>query len=484
MAPPFIVTPIGPSAARLTRTVKAGGREMLVVVVVEVWGAGDDRAEIETRLAGGIGTVFERRSGSTTARVKAALEAADRWLRRLEAEAGTSPPANVDAGSGGSAEGGNRLGAGASILVLSGEEAILAQVGPAVAYVRAADPDDGARTEPARHPAASPWLRRGISVLAPQPLWSPLGMGGTPQAGDPEAGAEPDIHWAHWWMAPGSSVLLTTTPAALGLSREVVGPLLATAPDRIGAALASTLPAEVPALHVAHREAAAPKAAVSPQAAPQAQPASSQPATPPDPPAAGSRVAAGTAAAGATAATRTTAAASGTMAPAVPPPATIPGELPEPATPDSVIPGPAPQDQSKPDRGNPSWIPALALSEIDLAPAWRATRDAARQGAIGGARLGARVLLALLPARSGQGAGSYQADWARFAAAAAILLPLAVIGLVLVMRARASEGTLMPAAPTTGLEFRSAMLYYAACPPIPSRQPMPRSAPPCSTSRT
>lgn len=446
MAQLFIVTPIGPSAARLTRTVKAGGREMLVAVVVEVWGAGDDRAEIETRLAGGIATVFERRSGSTTARVKAALEAADRWLRRIEADDAAASAEGVGSGAGGSSgppEGNARLGAGASILVLSGEEAILAQVGPAVAYVRAADPDD-ARPEPARHPAASPWLRRGIAALAPQPQWSPLGMGGPLSSADPEAGApETDIHWAHWWMAPGSSALLTTTAAALGLSREVVGPLLATAPDRIGAALATALPADVPALHVAHREAA-----------------------------------------GTASASGTTAAAFGAMTAAVPRPAAAPGEPPEPDTPVPAISGPATQDPSTPGWGSPSWIPALVLPEIDLAPAWRATRDATRQGAIGGARLGARVLLALLPARGGPGAGSYQADWARFAAAAAILLPLAVIGLVLVMRARASEGTLMPAAPTASPEFRSAMLYYPVCLPIPLVQPMPRSEPPCSTSRT
>jgi hypothetical protein len=430
----FIVTPIGPTAARLARTVRAGGREMLVAVVVEVWGAGDDRAEIETRLVGGIATVFERRSGSTTARIKAALEAADRWLRRIEADAAAASAEGLGSGAGGSIEGKARLGAGASILVLSGEEAILAQVGPAVAYVRAADPDD-ARPEPARYPAASPWLRRGIAALAPQSLWSPLGMGGTPHPGDPEAGApEPDIHWAHWWMAPGSSALLTTTAAALGLSREVVGPLLATGSERIGAALATTLPAEVPALHVAHREAAAPQA-VAPELA-ASQPAGTQ--------------------------------SDASQPAASQPPAAVAGALPDPAT---------------PEPGSASWIPALALPEIDLAPAWRATRDATRQGAIGGARLGARVLLALLPARGGPGAGSYQADWARFAAAAAILLPLAVIGLVLVMRARASEGTLMPSVPTTSPEFRGAMLYYAACPPIPPLPPMSRSEPPCSTSR-
>jgi len=296
------------------------------------------------------------------------------------------------------------LGAGASVLVLTGEEAILAQVGPTVAYVRVPDPDAGGRPDPVRHPAASPWLRRGIEGLAPQPLWSPLGMGGSPPVGALEdAEPEPDIHWAHWWMAPGSSALLTTTAAALLLSREVVGPLLAIPPERIGPALSATLPPELPALHIAHREAAAPAPAGSPTPAP-AFPATPSPA--------------------------------GSPGQASQPPASSPDAMSEF---DAALPPKAPRALSA--------IPSLAIPDIDLAPAWLAAREAARNGAIGAARFGAQVLFALLPARSGQGASSYQADWGRFAAAAAVLLPLAVLGLVLIMLARAREGTLVPTLP-------------------------------------
>ncbi len=396
------VTPIGPSAARLTRAARAGGRDALLVVIVEVWGAGGDRADLEARLAGGIATVFERRSGSTTTRLKAALEAADDWLRRVAATAeGLPPPVDGDLAAG-------ELGAGASVLVLAGEEAILAQVGPAVAYARPADAGTGAKPEPARYPTTSPWLRRGVATLSPQPFWTPLGMGRGPQASDPEL----DIHWAHWWMAPGSSALVTTTAAALALPRDVVGPLLATPPDRIAAALSGILPADLPAVHVAQHGASSPTAATQ---APTAAVQASTPATQ----------------------ASTAAIQDPTTTTQDPTTGTAPQVVPAAA---ASVKEPTANRQATPV----ATRAGLPRVHVDLVPAWLALRETTRRAVVGGARLGARVLLALLPTRAGSGASGYQADWARFAAVVAILLPLALVSLALVMRARALTGDLAP----------------------------------------
>jgi len=347
MTPSLDVNRIGPPTATLVHPVKAGGRDAVLAVLVEVWGAGTHRAAIEQRLAAGIAAVFDRRSGGTTARLKAALAAGDHWLAKLKAEAG---PEGGRAG----------IGAGASVLLATDTETILAQAGPAVAYVLAPDRDAAGRASATRYPTTSPWLRRGIEVLVDDPLWPPLGLGnletGARHGGPPR---DTEVHWFRWPSAPGVVVLLAASKAAAHLPRDVVARLLATPPGEIVAATQGVLPEDAPALWLMLPERRAP-----------ARPGPAQPLT------------------------RT--------------------------------------------------APPIGAGEM-LRTAGRAGR-AGRLWSARAARFGARVMVGLLPNRAEGGAGGYRAEGMRFAAALALGLPLAVVGLALLMRARAMEGAL-PAIP-------------------------------------
>lgn len=228
----------GPAAATLLRRI-GGARPGTLAVLVEVWGVDDprQRSAIEQRLAAGMASMFERRDGSLTARLRVALIAGDRWLRRvIQQEAAAEPPA---------AGRPRLLGAGASLLFIGGEEAFLAQAGPAVAYrldLATATSGAGVASGPdgpglARHPAVSPWLRRGVETLSDDALWPPLGMGRAEHL---------EVHFGHWAFPPGSAVILAPSTAADLLSRDVVRQLLLSDPAGLQRRLDELLPPELP----------------------------------------------------------------------------------------------------------------------------------------------------------------------------------------------------------------------------------------------
>jgi hypothetical protein len=239
----LVVTRAGPRHATLVRARTVRGRTVTLVLVVEVWGAGDRRIDLEQRLVGGLAHTFETAPGSFTARVRAALTRGHAWLA-AQAPAGPVP-----------------LGAGASLLVLADDEVLLAQVGPALAFgppasTGAADGPPGPPTPPVaeRYPAAGPWLKRGLTHLAPDPAWPPLGLG-----------AAPGVHWASWRARPGDRFLLAATACAEALSRETVAQLVTVADSRAADALAAAVPADAPAVLVI-RPAPGPAAVVPPPA--------------------------------------------------------------------------------------------------------------------------------------------------------------------------------------------------------------------------
>lgn len=228
----------GPPSATLLRRI-GGARPGTLALLVEVWGADDprQRSAIEQRLAAGMASMFERRDGSLTARLRVALIAGDRWLRRvIQQEAAAEPPA---------AGRPRLLGAGASLLFVGEEEAFLAQAGPAVAYrldLATATSGDGIVSGPdgpglARHPAVSPWLRRGIEALSDDALWPPLGMGRAEQL---------EVHFGHWAFPPGSAAILAPSTAADLLSRDIVRQLLLSDPAGLQRRLDELLPPELP----------------------------------------------------------------------------------------------------------------------------------------------------------------------------------------------------------------------------------------------
>lgn len=422
MAERIAVLRVGAPEASLSRTIGRGEEAIFLAVLVEVWGAGSHRDALAQRLAAGIARVFEQRSGSTTARLQAALEAADRWLARQAPAAG--------------GEAAGPLGAGASVLALRGEEAILAQAGPSVAYAPEVGADPARPPSPARIPRASPWLRRGVAALAADQDWPPLGL---PRA--PEPGAEPGLpdpplrlHWAHWWQPGGTAALLTTTAAAPHLSRDLAARLLS-APPADREALAAALPPDTTALLLlqtgppppaepeplppellARRSRASDPARAQPRQAPaedqtsNAAPPQPESAAPPQP------------------------------VPAAPSPRHRQEPLPAPArvgagwpgepgaAPPGVVPeareGPEAQDHSEP--GGIAWTSFL-----------REVAASALLALAGALRLAEQVGLALLPRREGEGPEGYRHEWIRLLAAATVALPLLVIALAWYLRSLA-----------------------------------------------
>ena len=223
----------GPATATLLRRI-GGARPGTLALLVEVWGVDEprQRSAIEQRLAAGMASMFERRDGSLTARLKLALIAGDRWLRRVIQQESAAERSGL-------------LGAGASLLFIGGEEAFLAQAGPAVAYrLDLAGGESGAATLPApdgpelaRHPAVSPWLRRGVDTLSDDALWPPLGMGRSEVL---------EVHFGHWAFPPGAAAILAPSTAAELLSRDVVRELLLSDPDLLQRRLDELLPPRLP----------------------------------------------------------------------------------------------------------------------------------------------------------------------------------------------------------------------------------------------
>lgn len=229
---------VGPTSASLHRRVEVAGETGTLALLVELWGVADPRHRmaIERRLAEGMARFFEGRDGSATARLKLAIAAGDRWLRRVMEASGPEDESLIG------------LGAGASLLWLAGDEAILAQAGPSLAFSMDLDADlrfvsPAAPPDALRHPAASPWLRRGLDRLTPDALWPPLAMGAPERL---------EVHWAHWPFPPGSAALLAPSVAAEVLRRDLVGPLLSEPPEQAARRFDEVLPPGQPALFIVH----------------------------------------------------------------------------------------------------------------------------------------------------------------------------------------------------------------------------------------
>lgn len=395
---PWIVETVGPRDGCVARPARAGGEAALLVVLVEVWGAGARRDELAGRLAGGIAAAFDRQAGGTTARLKAALIGADDWLRRVRAAPGPgSAPADG-------------LGAGASVLVATPREAILAQAGPALAFGLVAPPGEPAAPRPARFPAASPWLRRDVPGLGDHPLWPPLGVPRRPVGRAAAADGVParplEIHWASWRPVPGTGILLAPSASAPALSRDVVARLLGDGADAGPAArrpdpsadgrsdLADRVGAQATAVVVWLRAPARPAAQVAP--------------------AASVREAGGLGKAPTGALGR---------------PSARSPDAPGPSAGRDAVRAPIP---AVPTGAVATWARAIGAEALRLA----------RLALFHSARLGARVVVALFPNRADEGAAGFPPEGTRLAATAALAVPIAVVGMALMMRAR-----LAPASP-------------------------------------
>lgn len=217
---------VGPSSASATRGLRTRIGPARIVAIVEVWGIKDPgaRAALEHRLSAVICDGFGTGKGSTTARIRQGLDAADGLIRRMRDEVEVE-------GAGGPA-----LGAGASVIVHEGESLTLAQSGPSAAY----GPDTDGR--PMRIPAESPWLRRGERTIRAELEWPALGT-----APDGAAG----VHWTGFSASPGTMLIATTTAGAEHLDRAVIDALFATPAPRAGHALEVAVPDDVPAIVLA-----------------------------------------------------------------------------------------------------------------------------------------------------------------------------------------------------------------------------------------
>ena len=396
------VTRVGPPTATLQRRLEVGGRSGSLALLVEVWGLAEPRQHqaIERRLAEGMANIFERREGGVTARLRLALQAGDRWLRRVQDAAG--PDEDLSG-----------LGAGASLLWCAEGEATLAQAGPALAFARLATPD--AAELPAaelpdaiRHPDASPWLRRGIERLTADPLWPPLGLGDA---------ARLEIHWASWPFPPGAAALLAPSRAAEALRREAVAAILGEAPELAARRFDELLPAGLPALLIHHPR--------PPDAMPPPLPEDDLDLT-----TRYDAVAWGTAAQDlsgladadrvADGADRAAAADSGDAA--------IGEQLPLPGVSSALPSTPPAAPATAPPPRPEAWSARAELSALAglLLPALR------RLG-VRTARATARVLVATVPRRERVGADSYAVETARLTAAAVLVLPLLALLLTWMM---------------------------------------------------
>jgi hypothetical protein len=369
-------------------------------VLVEVWGAGDRREALEQRLSAGLLATFESSPGGHTARARAAIESGHRWL------AGQATPGSAQV-----------LGAGLSLLVVAGAEALLAQVGPALAF--APGPEG-----PVRVPATSPWLRRGVTALASDPVWPPLGVGPLPM-----------VHWSRWPARPGDRWLLTATVAAETLAREAVAALFATPAERTAAQVDALLPEDVAVLQAA-LPGGHPARSTHPGAAAAAGPAPDAATGAPPAPrsAAGLGAALGAALGGAGAVGRRWA---GAGRRTNPPPGTEAGSV--PGTASGTGSGAGSGIGSGAGSATPPGTAAAAAAGARAAGTRAGTGPPGPPGRpalwrlwVGrGARAMSRVLVGLLPARAAGGPLGYQTERARLAAAAAFGLPLLVLAFAL-----------------------------------------------------
>lgn len=430
----MIATRAGPLRATQVRTTSVRGRRVVLAVLVEVWGAGERRAGLEERLAAGLVRTFETSSGSLTARVREALLAGHSWLLAQ------GPGAD-----------GELLGAGTSVLVVADGEAVLAQAGPSVAFGPA---DATAPGEPVRQPAASPWLKRGLTALTPDAAWPALGLG-----------AEPVLHWARWPVLPGGCVLLAATASAESLTRDTVAALFLTAPEGAARALDTLMGADTAALLLRWPGAVATPATVAAGAATVATAAAVSvpegPGAGADPPLVGLPGTApsgpGEAAAGQGLRRRWggLAGLSGLAAEASrrlhgepsPPPssaaATAPG-APRSPTGEPVAPSGGKAQGASAASKPPAAAPVAAATVLGARRLnWQPYAARAARGT-------SRVMLGLLPKRAAGGQDSYRVERARLAAIGAIGLPALVLlwTIFQVLRFGPAEGLPATAAPS------------------------------------
>jgi hypothetical protein len=221
-ATPPLVVRAGPREATGTRTLRVAGRPVTVALLLELRGeaAAQERKALLRDLSDHALTALEEGHGGLTSRMRAALDALDDTLRREAAGRGRP------------------LVAGATLAAVTVDELLVAQAGPAVAFLASVN------QPPQRLPARGPWLRReslGATEVGQQP---PLG-------GGPGGVAGPQIQWMQFPAAAGTRLLLAATPAAGALPREVTSALFRTPLARMGPALDAALPAGSAALLLA-----------------------------------------------------------------------------------------------------------------------------------------------------------------------------------------------------------------------------------------
>ncbi len=362
---------------------------------------------VASTLAAGIIATFGERSGSTTSRLRAALLAADRWLRE---EAGTeaaddpgSAPERSDHWSESRADRVAGLTAGVSALFITRDEAILAQVGPALA----------ARLEAGEcrlYPAASPWLRPEPPEVVGS-LWSPLGSGN-----------EPTVHWKSFRPAPGATIILLGARAA-ELDAAQLSELLEAEATDIEHLLAEVLPAESPAMWL--RSSSEPPLATDADASETTSPSAQIPAATALPGEAEAK-----ADAALSAEDRVPIDSTSPAEDRVPILGTSSQQAPLPVEAASAAEGHKPMDAGPAAAGPPSPLD-VALSSF--APV-RVASDELRRLAASSIRLSARVLLGLLPDRAVNKNESRREEQARLAAMCALAIPVVVVALTLLMR--------------------------------------------------
>ncbi|MBK6768184.1 MAG: hypothetical protein IPG72_03980 [Ardenticatenales bacterium] len=201
----------GRPSATAAGALRLRGRRLHVAALVSVSGDEAGRDGHEAALVATLVDALATASGSTTARMRTAILAADAALR---ARAASQPP------------GARGLTAAVSVAVADGDEVLLAEVGSLLAFASSADGLPVGRAQ-----------RRGLDgvILSDDPMRPPLGRPGQ---------LEPILHWTRWEPSGyrrGLVLLLATADADGTLSEGVVAALFATPIPRWAAALSTAV---------------------------------------------------------------------------------------------------------------------------------------------------------------------------------------------------------------------------------------------------
>jgi len=215
----------GRPSATAAGALRLRGRRLHVAALVSVSGDDAGREGHEAALVATLVDALATASGSTTARMRTAVLAADAALRARAA----SQPA-----------GARGLTAAVSVAVADGDEVLLAEAGSLLAFASSADGLPVGRAQ-----------RRGSDGLlaGDDPMRPPLGRPGQ---------LEPILHWTRWepsGFPRGLVLLLATADADGSLSEAVVAALFATPIPRWAAALSTALPPPSAAVVVAFPQA-------------------------------------------------------------------------------------------------------------------------------------------------------------------------------------------------------------------------------------